>query len=126
MIKKTLILVFAVALAGCASTKDKLLPAHDEVLIYQLPFDLTYLRTLEAVENVGGWELEETEKEKGLIKVRNIDFGSFEDADIRTATLLITRMNRNETSVSLAEYSQHVKDGDVLLKRISQYLSREV
>ena len=118
-------LIVAVA-AGCASTKDKILPVHDEVLVYNLPFDLTYLRTMEAVENVHGWELEETEKEKGIIRVRNIDFGSFEDADIRTATLFIRRMNRNQTSIALADYSQRVKDGNILLERISQYLSREL
>jgi hypothetical protein len=126
-LKKSLILILAVfAMAGCASTKDELLPVHDEVLIYDLPYDLTYLRTLEALENVDGWELEETEKEKGIIRVRNVDFASFEDADIRAATLILKRINRKQTSIALADYSQRVKEGDVLLERISQYLSHEV
>ncbi len=113
------------ALGGCSST-PKTLPVHDEVMIYTLPFDLTYLRTLEALESLPDWELEETEKEKGLIRVRNTDFMALTDNDTRLATILIKRLGRNQTSVSFAPHSQRVIGGDQLLERISHYLSREL
>lgn len=120
------ILSLGVALTGCASAKNKILPVYDEVLVYDLPYDLTYLRTIEALENVDGWEIEETEKEKGILVARNLNFSNLADADLRQATILIKRLNRNQTTISLANYSQHVRDGDKLLQRISQYVSREL
>jgi hypothetical protein len=121
------VIVFAVALAGtgCSSMKEEVLPVHDEVLIYNLPYDLMFLRTLEALESVEGWELEETDKEKGLIVVRNINFSSFNDADKRAATFVLRRVNRQKTSVALTEASQRVVDGDLLLKKIGEFLGRE-
>ena len=110
---------------GCASQK-KIPPAYEEVLVYPLPFDLVYLRTLEALENVQGWELQETEKEKGIIRVRNISYSRLDDSDKRTATILIKRMSRRETAVSLAPYSNQVLGGASLMKSISQYVSREL
>ena len=49
------------ALSGCIHNQvsKAVLPAHDDVLVYELPFDLVYLRTLEALENVDNWELED-------------------------------------------------------------------
>ena len=121
-----MIMVAGLSLTGCLTTGEKIFPVHDEVLIYNLPYDLTYLRTLEALENVNDWELEETEKEKGIITVRNIAFSRLDDADKRSATVLIKRVSRNETSVTLAPQSQRVVGGDELLKRISQFLTREL
>ncbi|MCM8775191.1 MAG: hypothetical protein NC930_02385 [Candidatus Omnitrophica bacterium] len=114
---------------GCASYRDvtdKIVPIHDEVLVYELPFDLVYLRTLEALELVDGWELEETEKEKGLIRVRNINFSSFADADKRIATFLVKRISREQTSVELAPESQQVIGVDKLLKSVSTQMAREL
>ena len=121
-------LAAVILMTGCVLSKqaEKILPAHDEVLIYALPYDLVYLRTLEALENVDGWELEETEKEKGLIVARNVSFGNLSDADKRLATFYVTRINRNETSVALAKKSVHVLGGDTLLERISEFVSREI
>ncbi len=119
-------LLILAPLAGCSSIRQEDIPAHTEVLLYTTPFDLTYLRTLEALENVDGWELEETEKEKGIIRVRNMKYSNLADADLRQATILITRIDRGQTSVQLAPYSQHVIGGADLMKRISQYVGREL
>ena len=112
--------------AGCSALRHEDVPAHDDVLLYELPYDLTYLRTLEALEKVPDWELEETEKEKGIIRARNMDFSNFADADQRAATILVKRVGRRQTSVALAEYSQRVVGGDRLLQSISEYVGAEL
>ena len=112
--------------SGCAATQEKILPFHDEVLVYDLPYDLTYLRTMEALEKVKNWELEDTEKEKGIISVRNVNYGQLGDADKRTAVFFIKRVDRDQTSIQLAPQSQQVSGGDKLLQRIAQYMSREL
>lgn len=119
------ILLFVFGITGCA-VQEAILPTHDEVLIYELPLDLTYLRTVEALENVPGWELEETEKEKGIIRVRNVDYSNLIDADKRLVTFWVQRVDRNRTSVQIAPESQHVIGGDELLERVSQYVTREL
>ncbi len=120
-----LAVILAVSAWGCAAAK-KVLPLHDDLLVYPLPFDLTYLRTLEALETHPDWELEETDKEKGLIKVRNISFSRFTDADKRLATFVIKRVDRNETTVQLAPKSQRVIGGDELLKLVAAKVSQEL
>jgi len=99
------ILVMVFVVGGC-SWNEKLLPNHDEILVYNLPFDLTYLRTLEALETLDDWELNELEKEKGIISVRNLAYGQFGDADKRVANFLVKRVSREQTSVQLAPESQ--------------------
>ncbi len=120
-----LMLSFSILSAGCA-VKNKILPVHDEVLRINLPYDLTYLRTAEALQRVEGWELEATEKERGIIIVRNINFSSFADADKRSATIWLKRIGSRETSVQLAPQSQQVAGGDILLERVSQFLDQEL
>lgn len=120
------IFAFIFHLFGCSSIGRQLLPLHDEVLLYDLPFDLTYLRTMEALESHPDWELETTDKEKGLIMVRNINYSQFSDADKRRAVFWIKRVSRRETSVRLAPESQHVIGGDKLLELIAKHVSREL
>ena len=119
------VILLGFTFSGCAVDK-KILPAHDEVLIYQLPYDLAYLRTMEALESLPDWELEETEKEKGTIQVRNMNYSALFDADKRVAVFLVKRLGRNETSVEIAPQTQTVIGGDKLLERVAQYLSREL
>ena len=110
---------------GCAH-KSSLLPAHNEVLTFQLPLDLTYLRTLDAVQSHPYWDLDRTVKEQGLIYLRNLRYSSFADADQRTATLVIKRVGPRTTTVQLAPESQSVVGADEILKLIKDYLSLEV
>ncbi len=110
---------------GCASA-EKWGPLHDEVLRYPIAYDLAYLRTTEALQNVDGWELEETEKEAGMIKVRNINYTRLDDSDKKTAVFYVKRITRRETSVELAPESQRIIGAGQLMERIGQYLSKEI
>jgi hypothetical protein len=124
------ILVFVtVSLTGCGfgDVSRKLdVPVTDRVLTYDLPMDLAYLRTLEALEKVPDWELEQTEKEKGWVRVRNVNFSRFDDADKRLITVQLLSGERGKTSVQLAAASQRVLGGDVVLAQIEKYLDAEV
>lgn len=120
-----LILIAFFLTLGCAHKKP-LLPVHDEVLVYQLPYDLTYLRVLDSLQTLPDWELEVTDKEAGFVRVRNMNYGGLDDADKRTATFLIKRINLGETSVELAPESQQVIGVGDLMKAVGKYLSREV
>ena len=114
---------------GCSlyrHVEKDLLPKHDQVLMFDLSYDLVYLRTLEAMENVSGWELEETEKEKGIIRVRNTDYSRFGDKDLQFATLEIRRIAREQTSVQLSKDTQYIVGGDKLLSAITEFVGREL
>ena len=120
-----LMLALGISFAGCAAGK-KIFPLHDEVLKVHLPYDLTYLRTEEALERIPGWELEMTEKEKGVIVVRNINYSTWDDADKRNATFWLKRIGPRETSIQLAPESQRVLGGGDLLEQITHYLDNEL
>lgn len=110
-------------LGGCAHSS--ILPVHDEVLVYPLPYDLTFLRTLDAVDAHPDWEPNWTDKEKGILHLQNTRYSSFADADKRSMVLLVRRENLEETSVRLAPESQAVFGGDEVLKLIRAVLSEE-
>lgn len=116
------------AVSGCKSSIQKSIvyPANDEILRYNLPYDLVYLRTLEAVGSMQGWELEITEKEKGTVAVRNLDWTRPDDSDRRILTFLIKRESRQVTTVEIAPSSRHILGGGAMLKKIQQYVSREL
>ncbi|MBI4115791.1 MAG: hypothetical protein HY447_04350 [Candidatus Omnitrophica bacterium] len=116
--------VFSLPLLGCS--RASFLPSHAEVLVYPLPLDIVYLRTLDAVQAHPEWELEETDKEKGVIVLRNMRYSSFADADMRTATLLVKRVGPKESSIQLDPKSVAVVGGDEILSIVKVYLSREV
>ena len=117
--------LLSISTLGC-STEQKLLPKNDETLIYQLPYDLTFLRTVEALEQHRDWELEETEKEKGIIVVRNLAHSHLEDADKRRIIFNIRRISSEKTSISIDPNCQYVLGGSELLKLITKYLSNEL
>lgn len=119
-------MILGILSPGCASSKKVVLPVHDDVLIYPLPYDLTYLRTMDALQDIPNWELEETEKEHGIIKVRNINYGAWNDADKRLIIVRVKSLAANQTSVQLAPESQSVIGGDELLKQVSSYLKKEI
>lgn len=116
---------FSVFIVGCSTTEKSELPVRDEVFHYDLSYDLTFLRVIEALENVQGWELEETEKEKGYIKVRNTDFGRFGDDDKSLVIFEIKRVERDDTSIGLAKVSQQTLGAGELLDKVQQFLNRE-
>jgi hypothetical protein len=120
-----LMLVLSLGFSAC-NTVGKVLPPNDEVLVYQLPYDLTYLRTMEALDGKGRWQLEETDKEKGLISVRDTNYSRLDDSDKRVIKFQVKRVDRGTTSVSIAPDSQKVFGGADLMKAISSALGREI
>jgi hypothetical protein len=109
---------------GCAHKLNSL-PVHDRVLTYDLPFDVTFLRAMESIGKVQDWVLESTDKEKGTLSARNINFFRFDDSDKHVLIFEIKRLGRSKTSVQLAKESQQVPEGDKLLQAIDDSLSHE-
>ena len=119
-----MILLSHALLAGCTTKKLESLvtKAHDEVLIYDLPYDLTYLKVVEAVQKNTDWNLAETEKERGMVRVFHAGY-KFLDQDQRRITFWIKRVNREQTSVEIDSADQRVPGGAQLLKQIGAELS---
>jgi hypothetical protein len=114
----------AAGLTGCAHKLNSL-PVHDEVLTYDLPYDVTFLRVMESIGKVPDWVLESTDKEKGTLSARNLNFFRFDDSDKHAVTFEIKRLGRSKTSVQLVKESQQVPEGDKLMKAIDESLSHE-
>lgn len=125
MRQTALFLMLGLILVGC-NTVGEVLPPNDQVLIYKLPYDLTYLRTMEALDSQKNWELETTEKETGLISVQDTNYSRLDDSDLRNITFVIKRVDADTTSVSILPKYQKVYGGEQLLKVIGEYLNREV
>lgn len=117
-------LIFVLSFMGC-NTVGKVLATNDEVLVYKLPYDLAYLRTMEAVDDKGDWQLEETDKERGLISVRDTNYSNLSDSDQRVINFVVKRVDRSTTSVSIDPKSQKVLGGKKLLESIGEALGRE-
>jgi len=113
-------------LAGVGCSRSSVLPAHDEVLVYPLPYDLTFLKVMEAVQEHSEWDLDWTDKESGVISIRNMRYSSFADADQRQALLIVKRLNAKETSVQFDTKSRGIVGGDEILALIRGELSREL
>lgn len=123
-----LMVLFFLSLAGggCRTTSSVVKVDHKEVLDFPLPFDLVYLRTIEAINEDPDWELDFTDKEKGYIVLHNQNFSSFDDADLRTAKLIVKRLAYQRTTVELAPESRGVSGGDTILGLIKKHLTFEV
>lgn len=122
------ILLF-LSLTGCVLSSQSQkpdLPPNDKVLTYPLPMDLAFLRAMEALEKIPDWELEATEKEKGWIRIRNLNYSRFDDADKRLIMVLLKQEERNKVSIQIAPESQRVLGGDLVLKAIDELLKKEV
>ena len=119
------VFILSLGFAGC-NTVGKVLPPNDEMLVYKLPYDLTYLRTMEALDSTGHWQLEETDKEKGIISVRDTNYTRLDDSDLRAITFLVKRVDRGTTSVSIDPKNQKVAGGAELMKAVGATLSREI
>jgi len=123
--KLILVMILGLGLAGCNSVGE-VLPPNDGVLTYKLPYDLTYLRTLETLSSTGSWQLEETDKERGLISVRDTNYSRLDDSDLRKITFMVKRVDRETTSVSIDPKSQKIFGGKTLLEAVGEALGREI
>ncbi len=108
---------------GCRTTDKMITTKHDEILIYNLPFDLTYLKTMDALQKVPGWQLQSTEKERGLITVFNSNYSALNDADQRVITFKIVSLGQGKTSVQIDPEDQRVPDGGDLMKEVAAVLN---
>lgn len=127
---KFIVLIFiSFLLTGCVAAQkkvtDTILPKHDDVLIYDLSFDRTYLRALEILQTHPEWEVETTDKEKGIIRVYNLAFFKATDADERHITFLVKRLDRDKTSIEIIPEDQAVLGGEALLEKLGQGLSQQ-
>ena len=111
---------FIILISGCAQTDD--FPVYDQVLVYDKPYDYTYLRVLEAMESFPEWVLEETEKSEGIVIVRNTQYGHIFDRDKWTVRLNIKSLGRKQTSVSIDPSTQKNEKGGELLNRIDELM----
>ncbi|OGW86934.1 MAG: hypothetical protein A3C35_00110 [Omnitrophica bacterium RIFCSPHIGHO2_02_FULL_46_11] len=108
---------------GCSSLREgKDVPHYDQELIYEQPYDYTFLRTLEALNTVTGWTVEETDARKGLIVIRNTQYGNLFDKDKWVARFTVRSLARRKTSVALEPDSQSLEQGGTLLKRIDDVM----
>jgi len=112
-------LLVAMILGGCVHQP---LVKYDEVLIYNRPFDFTYEGVLRVLDNVYPWGLSHTDKEQGVIIALNQKYWDSLDADKRTCMILVKRIGRRKTSVSLAPESQSVIGAGDILKAIDKTL----
>ncbi len=119
---KVLSVFFSLILVlGCTSSK-KDFPIYDQVLIYDHPYDYTYLRTLEALNSFPEWTLEETDKVKGIIIIRNTQYGHLFDRDKWVVRFNVESLGRSKTSVAIDFSSQRNEKGGELLNRIDEIM----
>ena len=112
--------------AGCLTTGSGLKkedPPFDRTIVFDRPFDVTFLKTMEALNTFPDWLLQETNKEAGLIILRNQQYGHLFDRDKGIARFAIKRVNRKQTSVELDPSSQDMGKGKVLLDKIKEVMA---
>ena len=115
-----LVLAFIFFVSGCATAKEY--PKFDQVLVYDKPYDFTYLKTLEALNTFTSWTLEETDKNKGMIVLRNTEYGNLFDRDKWVIRFNVISLGRKKTSVSIDPASQRNVMGGELLSRVDQLM----
>jgi hypothetical protein len=122
-------LAFLANFSGCSAFKKHILHheqevvVHNRVLVYDRPYDYTFLKTIEALNTFPEWVLEETDKNKGLIVIRNTQYGHLFDRDKWVARFSIRRLDKRKTAVSLEPDSQRLEKGGELLDRIDEVVN---
>lgn len=114
--------IFIAFISSCATSKEY--PKFDQVLVYDKPYDYTFLRTLEALNTFPGWTLEETDKNKGVIVLRNTEYGNIFDRDRWVVRFNVVSLGRKKTSVAIDPGSQHNSQGGELLQRIDEIMRK--
>ena len=121
----SLMIAAAFTISGCAH-ENKILPLRDDVQVYSLAYDKTYLIVVEALTGVPGWELEYTLKEDGIIQVRNINYSGIDKEDQRVIAFIVKRLARNQTSVEIDKRHQRIIGGKTLLKAVNKKISQRL
>lgn len=128
-LNKSLLIVLMIAglTAGCKTwhSEVKEVPPFERTLVFDRPYDVTFLKTMEALNTFPDWLLQETNKEQGLIVLRNQQYGHVFDRDKGIARFMLRRVNRKQTSVTLDPSSQEMGKGEFLLDRIRQMVGKQ-
>lgn len=119
--KYSIAAVLILLIAGCVRQP---LVVHDEVLIYDKPFDYVYLGIIRSVDNTDHWDVSHTDREKGLINILNHHYGDPFDADKRQITIVVKRITKGKTSVQIAKDSQRVIGAGEIMKEIDFVMGR--
>ena len=122
-------LTLLASISGCSAFKKHILhheqevTVYDRVLVYDRPYDYTFLKTIEALNTFPEWVLEETDKNKGLIVIRNTQYGHLFDRDKWVVRFNVKRLDKRKTSVALEPDSQRTEKGGELLDRIDEVVN---
>jgi len=115
------ILAGMLLLTGCV---HNLLISDARVLTYERPYDFTFLAVIRAVEGVPDWELSSTDQPNGVVIAQNLKYWDVLDADKRSATLVVKRVSRSETSVALAPESRNIIGVSDLLDAVDAMIAQ--
>ena len=113
-------LILSLCAVGCAGAEERL--SYDKVHVYERPFDFTFLKTIQAVNNFENWILEETDKEKGILVFRNIEYGHLFDRDKQVARFVISRVGSDKTSVMLDPTTRKFEEAPEMFERIDSFV----
>ena len=103
-------------LCGCASFTAEEAELHDEIFAYDLPFDRTFLKIMDTINDSSEWTLDSTNQLEGMIMVRP------KGLDEEAAIIIVRRVDKRRVTVELAKESQRVRNVGKLLKAIDSAL----
>ena len=106
-------LMIVSVVCGCRTYDETVI--HDELFTYESAYDVAFLKVMGAVNDTPGWQLIGTDKEAGTVIALNSAFTRDD-----TATILVKRIGRKQTSVELAPRSQSLRGAEDLLKAIDK------
>ncbi|MFC1809642.1 hypothetical protein ACFL3D_05960 [Candidatus Omnitrophota bacterium] len=112
----SLLVVLVSLCCGCASFTAAEAELHDEIFSYELPFDKTFMITMDAIGAAPGWTLDETDQMQGRIMARQTT------VEAEQVTIVVTRVEKKHVTVELAKESQRVRNVGALLKAIDTAL----
>jgi hypothetical protein len=116
MLANGLLVVMLSMLCGCASFTAEEAELHDEIFVYDLPWDKTFLRIMDTINDSPDWTLDSTNQLEGMIMVRP------KGLDEESAIIIIKRVDKRRVTVELAKESQRVRNIGRLLKDIDSDL----
>ncbi len=117
-------LVTLVLLAGCGIF-EKQPSIRYMVYTYEQPFDLVYLRAIETLDTNDDWAFSYTDKETGVIALRNMNYENWFGMDRQYVRFVVRHVSQTETSVEIDPSASQCKGTACvqLLEKINTVLS---
>ncbi len=124
LVSKFLAVFLVFSSSGCSSLSWR--SGEYPIYHYEQPYDLIYLNALESLDREDLWIMQYTDKNTGIIEVRQMNYGSLFGGDRQKARFVVKRVGRLETSVELDTSSSvcRWKDCRDLLEHINQRLAQ--